>query len=300
MSPADAAARSARHAPVLPSPGARVTLAWLVLGWLLLFGLSYRDLMRGLWASDEQGHAPMILAVGLWLLASRLRALTADGDARGSAGSRWGLAPLLLGLAAFVLGRSQAIWTLEIGAQVLVLAGLVLAFLGWRGLRAAAFPLGFLLFMIPWPGDWTLALTAPLKIAVSGVASQLLYWVGYPVGRSGVILTIGPYQLLVADACAGLNSLFTLEALGLLYMHVVKHTAVWRNAVLALLVVPISFAANVLRVLVLVLVTYHFGDAAGQGFIHGFAGLLLMLAALLLILAADGLLGRLGRWRGWP
>lgn len=296
--PAEAAPRSAWQALAqvlaqLPRP-ARPALAWLLLGWALLFGRSYRDLFNGLWASDEQGHGPMILAVGLWLLARRLLPLR---EARGTA---WGLLPLALGLAAYGLGRSQSIWTLEIGAQPLVLAGLVMAFLGWRGLRLAAFPLFFLLFMIPWPGDWTAALTTPLKIAVSGVASQLLYWAGYPVGQSGVVLTVGPYQLMVADACAGLNSLFTLEALGLLYMNVMQHTAVWRNTALALLVVPISFAANVLRVLVLVLVTYHFGDAAGQGFIHGFAGLLLMLAALLLIMAVDGLLGRLARWRGWP
>lgn len=294
MSPDEAAPRSAWLARVPLPQAAWPVLGWLLLGWALLFGRSYWELFHGLWASDEQGHGPMILAVGLWLMARRLMPL------REPRGSAWALLPLGLGLAAFVLGRSQSIWTLEIGAQVLALAGLVLAFLGGRGLRLAAFPLFFLLFMIPWPGDWTAALTTPLKIAVSGVASQLLYWAGYPVGQSGVVLTVGPYQLMVADACAGLNSLFTLEALGLLYMNVVQHTAVWRNAVLALLVLPISFAANVLRVLVLVLVTYHFGDAAGQGFIHGFAGLLLMLAALLLIMAADGLLGRLARWRGWP
>ncbi|WP_310737608.1 exosortase B [Mitsuaria sp. WAJ17] len=294
MSPAEAAPRSPWLALVRLPRSAREVLVWLLSGWVLLFGQSYWDLFHGLWASDEQGHGPMILAVGLWLLVRRLMALQ---EARGST---WGLLPLGLGLTAYVLGRSQSIWTLEIGAQPLVLAGLVLAFLGWQGLRRAAFPLFFLLFMIPWPGDWTAALTTPLKIAVSGVASQLLYWAGYPVGQSGVVLTVGPYQLMVADACAGLNSLFTLEALGLLYMNVMQHTAVWRNTALALLVVPISFAANVLRVLVLVLVTYHFGDAAGQGFIHGFAGLLLMLAALLLIMAADGLLGRLARWRGWP
>ena len=294
VSPAQAAPRSVwQDLTQLPRP-AWAVLAWLLLGWALLFGLSYRELFHGLWASDEQGHGPMILAVGLWLLARRLMPLR---EARGTA---WGLLPLALGLVSYVLGRSQSIWTLEIGAQPLVLAGLVLLFLGRHGLRLAAFPLCFLLFMIPWPGEWTAALTTPLKIAVSGVASQLLYWAGYPVGQSGVVLTVGPYQLMVADACAGLNSLFTLEALGLLYMNVMQHTAVWRNTVLALLVVPISFAANVLRVLVLVLVTYHFGDAAGQGFIHGFAGLLLMLAALLLIMAVDGLLGRLARWRGWP
>lgn len=294
MSPAEAAPRLARQALArLPQP-ARLPLAALLLGWALLFGRSYWDLFHGLWASDDQGHGPMILAVGLWLLARRLLPL------REGPGTAWGLLPLALGLMAFALGRSQSIWTLELGAQPLVLAGLVMAFLGWRGLRLAAFPLFFLLFLIPWPGDWTAALTTPLKVAVSGVASQLLYWAGYPVGQSGVVLTVGPYQLMVADACAGLNSLFTLEALGLLYMNVMQHTAVWRNTALALLVVPISFAANVLRVLVLVLVTYHFGDAAGQGFIHGFAGLLLMLAALLLIMAVDGLLGRLARWQGWP
>jgi exosortase/archaeosortase family protein len=55
---------------------------------------------------------------------------------------------------------------------------------------------------------------------------------------------------------------------------------------------PISFTANVLRVMVLCLITYHFGDAAGQGFLHGFAGLVLFLSALLLIIGMDSLL----RW----
>jgi len=63
-----------------------------------------------------------------------------------------------------------------------------------------------------------------------------------------------------------------------------------RNAVLALLIVPISFTANVVRVLILCLVTYHFGEAAGQGFLHQFAGLVLFLSALLLILCVDGAL----------
>ncbi|MFO0001752.1 MAG: archaeosortase/exosortase family protein, partial [bacterium] len=91
-----------------------------------------------------------------------------------------------------------------------MLVGLLLAFLGPRALRVAAFPLCFLLFMVPWPGDWVAAVTTPLKTAVSAVATSMLYHLGYPVGRSGVILTVGPYQLLVADACAGLNSMFTL------------------------------------------------------------------------------------------
>ena len=120
----------------------------------------------------------------------------------------------------------------------------------------------------------------------------MLYSLGYPVGRSGVILTVGPYQLLVADACAGLNSMFTLEALGLLYMNLMHYTSLARNATLAVLLIPIAFAANIVRVMILVLVTYHLGDAAGQGFVHGFAGLVLFLVALVMMLAVDQLLGR--------
>ena len=119
---------------------------------------------------------------------------------------------------------------------------------------------------------------------------QVLFWVGYPIGRSGVILQIGQYMLLVADACAGLQTLLTLEALGLLYLNVVRRDSLFRNIGLAVLIVPISFTANVIRVMALTLITYHFGDAAGQGFLHGFAGMVLFMTALLLIIGFDTLL----------
>ena len=107
------------------------------------------------------------------------------------------------------------------------------------------------------------------------------------MGRSGVLLTVGPYQLLVADACAGLNSMFTLEALGMLYMNIMGYTSFRRNLALAILIIPISFAANVVRVMILVLVTYHFGDEAGQGFVHGAAGMVLFAVALTFMLLTD-------------
>jgi exosortase/archaeosortase family protein len=84
--------------------------------------------------------------------------------------------------------------------------------------------------------------------------------------------------------------MFTLEALGMLYMNLMNYTSVARNVALALLLVPISFAANIVRVCILVLVTYHFGDEAGQGFVHGFAGMVLFMAALMFMLFVDKLL----------
>jgi len=263
-------------------------LALLAAGWLAMFGPSYWRLSGTIWATDAQGHGPIILAVGAWLLYKKYDELMALAR---EPRTLLGAAFLAVGIACYAIGQSQSVWTLEIGAQILVLISVLLCFFGSRGVRVAWFPLFFLAFMIPWPPELVDAVTQPLKSGVSAVAASLLYEAGYPVGRSGVILTVGPYQLLVADACAGLNSLFTLEALGLLYMNLMNYQSIKRNVALAILILPISFLANVVRVIVLVLVTYYFGDEAGQGFVHGFAGMVLFIVALILILAVDRVVG---------
>jgi exosortase len=103
----------------------------------------------------------------------------------------------------------------------------------------------------------------------------------------GVMLSIGQYKLLVADACSGLNSMFSLSALGLLYLYLMKYRSWLHNGLLLLAVLPIAFAANVIRVMALVLITYYFGDEAGQGFAHAAAGMVLFVAALMLLMLFD-------------
>jgi exosortase B len=155
---------------------------------------------------------------------------------------------------------------------------------GLTALKALWFPLFFIIFMLPLPLD---SITMPMKMAVSYVTENILFSFGYPIARSGVILQIGQYQLLVADACAGMHTLISLEALGLLYLNLVKHDSWIRNVTLAILIIPISFTANVIRVIALTLITYYFGDEVGQGFVHGFAGMLLFVIALLFIFSVD-------------
>ncbi|MBV8504079.1 MAG: exosortase B [Paucibacter sp.] len=268
----------------LDLPAALMVLA----GLLGLYGPRYVELAQSVWRSDEQGHGPIILAVSLWLLYSARHKLV---DLQGRAAPVTGFALLLCGGVLYVLGYALDIWIFQIGSQVPVLAALVLIWRGWRGLRLVWFALFFLCFMVPLPEALVAAVTAPLKLAVSAVAGSLLYHAGYPIGRSGVMLTVGPYQLMVADACAGLNSMFTLEALGMLYMNLMHYTSVSRNLLLALALVPTAFVANVCRVMILVLVTYYFGDEAGQGFVHGFAGMVLFMVALMLMLVYDRILG---------
>ena len=294
MPPAANTANAAIHAltPTLAPAGRHagfdpVVASLAALGFAALYLPTYADLARHVWPTDEQGHGPIILAVSAWLMFASRHALAALPVQPRPV---WGLLLLAIGLAMYVPGRSQNMMVLEASSQIVVLVALLLAFRGASALRLLWFPLFFLLFMVPLPGSVVASVTGPLKAAVSTVAGNLLYWLDYPVARSGVILIVGPYQLLVADACAGLNSMFTLEALGLLYLNLVRSTSVFRNVALAILIIPISFVANIIRVMILVLVTYHYGDQAGQGFVHSFAGMVLFGVGLALTLATDSLL----------
>ena len=268
---------------------------WLpiAVGMMVLYGPTFWDLSRGLWTHDEYMHGPIVLAVSVWLFWRERHLLRPGGESR--AMPVLGTVLVLLSLGIYVLGRSQEIIIFEVGSLLILLAGLLLAMRGWQTLSKVKFPLLFLVFMLPLPGFIVDALTGPLKQHVSAIAEYLLYAVGYPIARAGVVLVVGPYQLLVADACSGLHSLISMSAMGLLYIFLMGHRGFWRNAILVSTLLPIAFIANVFRVMLLVLVTYHFGDAAGQGFIHDFSGIVLFITGLLLLFAIDSALGRVSR-----
>jgi exosortase B len=274
-------------APV-PAQVPMAELLMLLLGLLVMYVPAYVMLSNTVWNVVGQGHGPVMLALTIWLIWQRWGDFQRLPD---RAAWAWAAPALALGLLSYVIGRSQDVLVLDVGSQLLVLSALALAYRGTAGLRLMWFPIFFMLFLVPLPGSVVDTVTAPLKSAVSHVAEAALYAAGYPIGRSGVTLTIGPYQLLVADACAGLNSIFSLEAIGVFYLSVIGHTRRIRNVLLAILILPISFVSNVTRVIVLVLITYYFGDEAGQGFVHSFAGVLLFMVATALTIATDSLLG---------
>ena len=269
--------------------------------WPVLFGLAvlfvptFYDLFTGAWVGEEQGHGPIIFGLALWLIYRKWPEMLEATTPPRSSWTGWPI--LVAGLLAHMLGRSQKILMLEVMAIILVMMATLLVKRGGRALRMLWFPFFFMIFMVPLPSEFVAAVTMPMKMAVSWATEHLLFAFGYPISRSGVILQIGQYQLLVADACAGLQTLLTLEALGLFYLNLMRHPSAFRNIGLALFIVPISFSANVIRVVVLTLITYYCGDAAGQGFLHGFAGMVLFVTALVLILSIDSALQWSIRWR---
>ena len=278
-----------KHWPWLPEGLGAFVLPVSALLCLLL--PTYHDAASSLWKQEEHAYAPLLTALSFCLLFYRLRDIRPAPVAAPAAG----MLLLSCGLVLYAVGRSQRVDLLELGALIPVMAGMIATLGGRAALRALRFPLLFLLFALPYPG-WVIdSLTSPLKELIAAGAERVLYAAGYPVARSGVVLGLGPYRLLVADACSGLHSLIFLSALGLLYLHLTGNRTALHRSILVLALVPIALLANFFRVLILLLLTYYFGDAVGQSFWHDLTGLALFVSAFAVLIGMDGVLALLIR-----
>ena len=270
-------------------------VAWRGFIWpsLLLTALvaaylpTFITLAQGPWQTEQEGHGPLIIVASLWLVWQSRGKLK---SAKISPSLAWGWLSLLGGLCVLVLSRNQDIWFLEVASEIPVLAGCVLLLAGWEALRILAFPIGFLIFSAPAPGWMVDAATVPLKVLISDAVTSLLYTAGFPVAQNGVVIQIGPYQLLVQDACSGMNSIFALSAIGVFYVYAFRWQSKIRGLLLMALIVPITITANFLRVLTLVLIAYYAGVEQIEGFIHDFTGIALFVVAVALMFACDGLI----------
>ncbi|NJD35691.1 MAG: exosortase [Betaproteobacteria bacterium] len=292
------------HAPFLPQGRAASvslpSLLPLVAGWCVLYGPIYAQLAKTLWQDEANNHAPLVAAVIAALLWAMRRDLSALPPPRRSLP---GLSVLAAGLVLAVTGALSDFPLLSMASQIPVLAGIVLMLCGAEGVRRAWFPLLFLAFMVPLPGIFLDALTGQLKELLSAMSVDLLHALGYPAARSGVVIVVGQYQLLMADACSGLHSLVSLAALGLLYVHLIAVRGGgqgWRGgghaALMFAAIIPIALGANLVRVLLLALITYHAGDAAGRQW-HEAMGVLVFLAELAMLIVLDSVLVAAARYR---
>ncbi|MBC9032809.1 exosortase V [Sphingomonas sp. JC676] len=258
---------------------------WLaILGLLALAIPTFITLARQVWSSEGGVHGPIVLATGMWMLWRQSKSL-AELARPGNLAA--GLAILFLALVIYIGGRIFDFISIEVLGLVLTAFAAAYLYLGGRALRANWFPVLWLFFLIPPPGWVVDRLTAPLKEFVSYGATKFLLLFDYPILRQGVTLFIGPYQLLVEDACSGLRSLSSLVVVTLLYIYI-KNKPSWRYSLLVVLwIVPVAVLANIIRIVILVLITYYWGDAAAQSFLHNTAGVVMFVIALLGIFAVD-------------
>ncbi len=270
--------------------GSIVGNAVLVVGLAALAVPTLLDVAKVSWSTEQGGHGPLVLASGLWLLWREARKADASLQPGKPAIGFFGLFTMLV---FFMLTRITGI--LEVEAFVMYGALLFVAYIlvGGAFLRAVWFPLAYMAFALPPPESLVAAVTQPAKIWISETAVTLLHSVGLPIASSGVTIQIAQYELLVAAACSGLNSLVTLGALSAFYVYLRHGSNPLAFALMCLAVIPVAVFANLVRVMVLILVTYYFGNSAAQGILHDGAGLLLFAVALVTIFAIDRLLSPL-------
>ncbi len=262
----------------------------LLVGLAALAIPSIAGLGRQVWTTEAGAHGPIVLAVGVWLL---VRGMTEAGSLASPGSLNLVILGLLSSLAVYIFGRAFDFISLEVAGLYGAAVTLLYSRLGFRALANIWFPVAYLAFLVPAPGWFMDELTAPLKQFVSWAATVILSAAGIPISREGVTLFVGSYQLLVEDACSGMNSMVGLVAVSLLYIYLLRASNLRYAAVLTAATIPIAVIGNIIRIMTLILLTHFWGDEAAQGFLHVTSGLFLFAVCLVLVFGADQLLWRI-------
>src|SRR5206468_2009817 len=198
--------------------------------------------------------------------------------------SIWGLGIIVFALCVLIIGVLGAELFLSRISLLLLIAGLIVYFRGWRFFRAILFPWAFLVLMIPVPAIIFNQITFPLQLLASRVAAGVLPWVGVPVLREGNVINLPAMPLEVADACSGIRSLLSLTCLAIMYGYLLERRASIR-VILAVASIPIAVAANGLRIVGTGLLVQYWDPDKAEGFFHAFSGWLIFVVSLLMLFA---------------
>jgi len=245
------------------------TFSWMVTRWEA--------------ANGYYSHGWLVPLISGWLVYRRRDAI-ALCDWRPS---RWGVPVLVISLLVHVLGTAWQVGFFSGFALLGVLAGLVLTLMGPDVLGQVMFPLAFLTFMVPLPEAMVELVSFRMKLLVARASSFSVEMLGLAAVRDGSYVHIPSGTILVDDVCSGLKYLISLLAFGALYAHLAA-LRTWSKFALFLLAAPVSFAANIVRVTLMILAGHAWGiQAADQWYIHGALGFLLFITAFSMLWAAE-------------
>jgi exosortase len=265
-------------------------VAWLTVSasLLVLYGSVLVRLAQDWIHDDNYSHGVLIIPLAAWFAWNSRNQLAAVAPRPSHAG----LAVVLAGLGILLAGLLGAELFLTRISLVVVLAGVVLFLGGWAILRVLAFPLAFLILMIPIPSILFNQVAFPLQLFASQVGQAALSGLGIPVLREGNVIVLAHTTLEVAEACSGIRSLISLLTLGIVYGYFVDPRGGVR-VLIALSTIPIAILVNGARVAGTGVAAHYYGSEAAQGFFHTFSGWLVFVVAFALVFAVAHVLLRL-------
>lgn len=278
----DALSRPTWRAAHLQLPAPADLVLWL--GSLAVLAPCVATLAEGSWTTEAGALGPIVLAAGaatLWSRFRECRALSVPGSLA--------VAFLLLipGAAGYLVGRAINMAVLLSASTWLVLLAVFYLRHGSTVVRRCWFPLAFLLIVIPLPHTLTVEATAELRNLLAGWATGIASAFGLEVAVNGYAVYIDQYELSIESACAGLSSTVSLLAVGMLYAYWVRAAGWRRMAVIALAAFPVALAANLVRILLLLLLVHWGGAKVLATPLHPISGFLSFSLALLMLLLID-------------
>ena len=254
-----------------------VGAAFAALVLALIFQNTF-GMLREKWHLEEYSHGILIPGIAAYLLWTR-RALFASMPFEGS----WaGVGLVGVGLVIFFLGTLAAITTVDAYALVIVIAGCVLAVMGWRAFRWALVPVALLLLMNPLPAFLYANISSKLQLISSEIGVALIRLLGISVYLEGNVIDLGNYKLEVAEACSGLRYLFPLMSVGAIMAYLISGKA-WVRAVVFASTIPIAILMNSFRIGVIGVLVDRYGTEQATGFLHFFEGWVVFMICLALL-----------------
>jgi exosortase len=245
---------------------------------LWLYGPTVVHLVGQWWHSPDFSHGffvPLFSAFVVWQERDRLARIPLQPS--------WsGLALLAFGLCVFIVGQLGAELFLARSSMLVVLAALIVLFLGWSYFRVLLFPLAFLVLMIPIPTIVFNQITFPLQLLDSQMAATILPWLGVPVFREGNVIQLAAMRLNVAEACSGIRSLMSLTTLAIIYGYLMDRRLVVR-VLLTFAAIPIAVAANSLRIIGTGLLVQYWDSSKAEGYFHASWGIFIFVIAFVML-----------------
>jgi exosortase len=233
------------------------------------------------WATDDNySHGFFIIPIAVYFAYER-RDRVAGAAKRSTAA---GLLVLLASMALLVAGTLGAELFLTRISMIGAIFGLVLYLWGWPSLRVLAFPISFLLLMVPIPSIIFNQIAFPLQLVASRFGEATLQIARIPVLREGNVIVLANTTLEVAEACSGIRSLVSLLTLGIVLGYF-SDSRLWVRIAVAASTIPVAIVANGLRVAGTGIAAHQYGTAAATGFFHTFSGWLVFVVAFALLFA---------------
>ncbi len=266
-------------------------LIWILVA--VMYAPLFSNLYSMRWDTVDYTHAYFIFPIFLWLTWHKRREIKEILQQTGSdKKNRFGLFILFPGLLMFIFGWRQDYIFIQTLSLIPVLFGIVGYLYGSSMSKTLSFPILYLLLLVPPPFGILDSITLPMRHGISVLTEYILRVMNYPISRKGLLLTVGYNDIYMGQPCSGFRSLITMFSLVLVYVYISKGNLA-KKLILTSLIIPLTLLGNLARVITLCLITFYFGEEAGQGFFHNFSGIVIFIITILGLIGVESILDRM-------